>query len=155
MEEFSGLLLGVCFAAVLGGMVLLLSPGGSTERTMRLLVTLFVLASLSVPLGNVLHSNLSVQTVVPQNAADTATHAVLENARKAMEFQTKKVLQKYDCPDAEIEIEMCISDSVVHTKKFLVTGVRPEKVQEVTDEIFTLTGERAVVKAYSGKASGG
>ena len=138
MQAVQGLLLGVCFAGVLGGIVYLLSPGGSTDRVLRLVITLFVLTAAATPLRTVVRLTMSEPTQIPK---DAAVDAVLQNAETAIRQTARHVMERYGCTDAEIDVEVGTNDGEVHAKTFVIRGVPSDKTREIVDEIFRLTGE--------------
>lgn len=138
MQTIGGLLAGICFAAALGGMIRLLSPGGSSERLLRLLVTLFILTAAAVPLSRAARE-ISVKTGQPQT--DAAVQAVLQNAQTALERCAREVLTRYGCPDAAVRVEAQVRDGEVHARQFDIYGVGTQHAQEIAHEIYTLTGE--------------
>ena len=146
MQTLSGLLAGVCFAAALGGLIHLLSPGGSTERLLHLMIALFVIAAAAVPFKgaarNILAKNEPMST-------DAAVQAVLDNAERALEQAARRVLEKYGCADAEITVAVYAENGEVHAADFSVYGAAETKVQEIAHEIFELTGEMPNVYAAS------
>ena len=153
MQTVSSILLGVGFACTLGGIVHILSPGGSTERLLRLLITLFILVSILSPLRENFRDFFTEKT--PEIETDFAAEIVLENAKKAVENSAKNVLQKYGFSNAEIEVKMQTKNGEAHTEIFRIIGVDGEKKQEIADEIFALTGERPVFENAAGVVDGG
>lgn len=144
MEYVSSLLLGLCFAAVLGAIVRLLSPGGSTARLMRLCTALFVLVSVARPVGKLLHD---LPAPAAAQSVQTAAEAVLETARNAIEQTARQTLDAHGCAQAQIQVKMQVKDGQAHAEVFRVTGVPPAQKQEIEDELFALTGERPVVES--------
>lgn len=145
MESVSGLLLGLCFAAVLGGMVHLLSPGGRTERAMALAVSLFVLVSILTPLRELTRERFGQSSFEVAQSRETIEQAVLDSAAEAVRRSAQAVLDKYG-ESARIEIEMVVREGEVHAGRFVITGVTTEKAQEIADEIDALTGETPIME---------
>ena len=152
MQTIQGLLLGICFAGVLGGMIHLLSPGGSTDRILRLVVTLFILTAAIVPVRSLIRQSVSP---VAEMRTDAAVDAVLQNAQTAIEQTARRVLDRYGYTDAQISITVCAENGEVHASRFVITGVPSEKAQEIAHEIFSLTGEMPCVQTRAAKNSGG
>lgn len=144
MEHISGLLFGLCFAAALGAVIRLLSPGGSTARLLRLCTALFVLASVVRPAGEILQK-LSQPSAA--QSMQTAADAVLETARQAIEQTAYRTLNAHGQTDALVQVQMQIRDGEAHTAVFRITGVREQEAQEIEDELYALTGERPVVES--------
>ena len=151
MQTIQGLLLGVCFAGVLGGVVHLLSPGGSTDRMIRLAVTLFVFAAAVVPMRAVFRMTKAEPVQLRQ---DAAVNAVLQNAETAMEQTAQAVLEKYGCQDAQITVTADAENGEVHASQFVIIGVPPEKAQEIAHEIYSLTGEMPRMETGARKTAG-
>lgn len=152
MQTISGLLAGLCFAAVLGGVVQLLAPGGSTERTLRLIAALFILAAAAVPLRSVLRSR-AAEPVLAQT--DAAVQAVLENAERAVEETSRTVLARYGFSDPEIRVAMQARDGEVHARQFEIYIADAKNAQEIAHEIYTLTGEMPRMVFASAASDGG
>ena len=144
MEYLSGLLFGLCFAAVLGAIVRLLSPGGSTSRLLRLCTALFVLVSVARPVGDLLRD---LPRPTASHSAQTAADAVLETARQAIEQTARQTLDAHGCTQANVQVKMQVKDGQAHAAVFRITGVRADQTQEIGDELFALTGERPVVES--------
>ena len=151
MQAIQGILLGVCFAGALGGIVHLLSPGGSTDRLLRFAVALFVLAAAAVPLRAV-RTAFSASSVQVQK--DTAVDAVLHNVEEAIEQTARTVLDARGCTDASISVSAEVKDGEVHTASFIIAGVPQEQSQEIADEIYRLTGEMPQMEAGAQDAFG-
>ena len=151
MQTIQGLLLGVCFAGVLGGIVHLLSPGGSTDRMLRLIVTLFILASIAVPLRSVVRKTVS-DTV--QMQTDAAVDAVLQNAETAIRQTAQRVLETHSCTGTQIIVKTDGKEGEVHATEFVIRGVPAEKAQEIAHEIFSLTGEMPRMETRAQKSGG-
>ena len=143
MKEIGGLLFGLCFAALLGGIVRLLAPRGSTSRLLRLCTALFVLSALIRPASAVLRS-LPVPSL--RENAQAAADAVRENARLAIEQTARKTLDAHGFPDAQIYVRTHTENGEVHAEVFRITGVPAAEGQEIANEIFALTGERPVME---------
>ena len=152
MQTIQGLLLGICFAGVLGGIIHLLSPGGSTDRILRLVVTLFILTAAIVPVRSLIRQSVSP---VAEMRTDAAVDAVLQNAQTAIEQTARRVLDRYGYTDAQISVTVCAENGEAHASRFVITGVPPEKAQEIAHEIFSLTGEMPCVQTRAAKDSGG
>lgn len=152
MQQIGGWLSGVCFAAALGGIVCLLSPSGRSDRMLRLLTSLFILAAAAVPLGAAVRS-ISVRPVREQT--DIAVSAVLQNAETALKQTARSVLERHGFPDASIRVSAIVQNGEVHAQPFEITGVAGEKAQEIADEIYALTGEMPHVAADAAPADGG
>lgn len=143
MEALSGLLFGLCFAAVLGGVVRLLSPGSGTARLLRLCTALFVLTTVLRPAGKLLQS---LPTPDVRENAQSAAQAVQENARTAIEQTARRVLDAHALPQAGIYVQTQIADGEIRAAEFRITGVPAEQAQEIANEIYALTGETPVVE---------
>lgn len=152
MQTIGGLLFGICFASVLGGIVWLLSPDGSTKRLVRLCTALFVLTTALHPVREIVRA--LPETSFRQNA-EAAAEAVRENARQAIVRCARETLDAHGCTQARIEVQTVVRDGEVHAALFVISGVRAETAQEIADEIFTLTGERPVVEAAHRETAGG
>lgn len=151
MQTIQGLLLGVCFAGVLGGIVHMLSPGGSTDRILRLVVTLFIVVTIAVSLRSVVWKTASDPV---QMQTDAAVDAVLQNAETAIRQTAQSVLKTYGCTDAQITVKTDGKDGEVHAAEFVIRGVPAEKAQEIAHEIFSLTGEMPRMETRSRKDCG-
>ena len=151
MQTVQGLLLGICFAGVLGGIVHLLSPGGSTDRMLRFAATLFMMAAAVIPIRSLARINVAEPAQMQQ---DAAVDAVLRNAKAAIEQTAQKVLDKYGYSDAVIAVTVRVTDGQVHAQEFVITGIPAEKAQEITHEIFSLTGEMPRVETRAAKDPG-
>lgn len=146
MESVSGLLLGLCFAAVLGGTVHLLSPKGNTDRAMWLMVSLFVLVSILSPLRELTRENFFQASFGDSGTQETVQQAVLDSAAEAIRRSAQAVLDKYG-ERAEIEVQTVIREGEVHAGRFVISGVSREKAQEIGDEIYALTGENPIMES--------
>lgn len=145
MESVSGLLLGLCFAAVLGGTVHLLSPNGSTDRAMGLFVSLFVIVSMLSPVQELLGNNFRQSAFGTQHTQETVQQAVLDSAAEAIRRSAQTVLDKYGI-EARVEVQTVVRDGEVHAGRFVIYGAAGEKAQEITDEIYALTGELPILE---------
>lgn len=151
MQTIQGILLGLCFAGVLGGIVRLLSPGGSTERMLRVICVVFILAAVTAPM----RSLVSITTAEPvQIQKDAAVDAVLRNAEEAMRQTAQNILEKYGYPNAAVTVTAQATDGQVHAGEFVITGVPAEKAQEIAHEIFSLTGEMPRMQTRAAGARG-
>ena len=143
MQAISGLLFGICFAAVLGGIIRLLAPNGSSARLLRLFTALFVLATILQPVREIIRSFPSFSA---QAHVQTASDAMLDTARKAIEQTAKNILLAHGFPDARITLRVGVPDGEIHAEIFRITGVPADQSQEISHEIFTQTGEKPVME---------
>lgn len=145
MESISGLLLGLCFAAVLGGTVHLLAPNGSTDRAMQVFVSLFVAVSVLSPVQALLKKSFWQPAFGMEQSQETVRQAVLDSAEEAIRRSAQSVLDRYGL-QARIEIDTVVRDGEVHAGRFVIYGAAGEKAQEITDEIYALTGELPILE---------
>ncbi len=127
-------IMGIAVAAIIGGVVLVLTPEGATEKSVKTIVSFFLIASMVLPLSKVEKLNLSLQTmqneaVENSKIADAAVDAFVQNLKD----EISSTLENNGIKINEINISANISNNEISVEQIQI--ILNEKDKRVAEEI--------------------
>ncbi len=146
MDTVRQWVLTVAVSAAAGAVVLMLSPEGSVNKSVKTAVSLFLTATMVMPF--VRGFSFDVQDIVPDTGAGQPdlTASVEEQMRTALETELEKILSENGIKALEINIDMNISDNEITVKKIEIKAENGGNISEVRNRISRETGAEVVIE---------
>ena len=141
---------GIAFAAILGAVVVTLTPEGGMEKSVRTVVSLFLLCMLALPL---FRGNLTLDVPELPPAADTQTGAAAlldtaaHQAEAAVREQAAALLKKEGISYTDIRIDMEVNeaDAAVNVRRVEILAPGGD-ADAIRSQIETRLGIPAIVR---------
>lgn len=147
METLHLWVTGICFAAVICAVVTVLTPSGALEKSIKSLVSVFLVCALIMPFfkEKVLYNNdSSIFLDKSSETADNLSEEVKNQTEAYLKSAVEEALKRNGIKYSEVVIEIDICESSVSVKSVTVSGVE-DNPQTVKDTLFKETGVNAEV----------
>lgn len=117
MEGIKQLILGLAISSVLGALVIIFAPNGNLSRTIRIAVSLFLIAMIIIPASNIAKSG-SFSTEMPDYSQDDIDTSEIqstleEQIKKKTEKSVEEVVSECGASNAEIIVSTSETDSKI------------------------------------------
>ena len=131
MENIHAWAVGMCAAAIIGSVSALLTPSGSMEKSMKTVISIFLICAVVLPLfKNKVAVNNDISTYFAESEEDafSITNEVGDQTESYLKTLIYEILQKngITCEDIVIQIET--NEESVNVKS--ITVYRPNKDAE-------------------------
>ena len=140
MDAFKQWALSLIVASAAGTFVMVISPGGSMDKTVRAVVGVFVVAAICSPLAGFASSDLSAEAMMnyeydERDNSNKLQEYVFDVCRYEAEKQIVSVADKMGvrvkeiCIDADIDTNECI---IIHSVTVIIDEESVEKSSELS-----------------------
>ena len=148
MDEIKSWAFSVCAAAVVGGIVIMLSPRGGTGKTVRTAVSLFLLCVMLRPFMSGYVHRLSLDSVTESRtvAGDNAAEYTVESMKNVLREKIDKILSDNGVKNGRSDIEISIdgdNNMRIERVAIYVPSQYGDKLKRVKEEVFSQLGIRA------------
>ncbi len=150
MEILRQWIISVSFAAIAGALIYLLAPKGSTERAVRTVVAVFLIASVAAPLTGLKENKVNLSgagTPVLQQNASALEDLLLQQANETTQDTLQGILKAYleqrGLSAGQILLKTDILDNgriEIREVKIKLDGTARVTAGELEEAILTQTG---------------
>lgn len=120
MDGIKQWVLSISISAVVGAIILMLSPGGATDRSVKTAVSLFLMASLMSPfIKNVDLSLPEIESLEPSDEAEQSdfNQAVADQFKAAVETKINEILTQCGINEGHINIDITVDGEEMKIEK--------------------------------------
>lgn len=141
MSELSELLLGICTASAVGGIIHLISPSGNMGKSVKTAVTLFMLVSICISFKTAWRNTDISVYAESEEIYKEAGELIEENVRETVRQTVEEILKSRGFDFSKIEAETYITaDNELLVKTVRIYGIKDGRIRETEDEISEKTG---------------
>lgn len=122
MDTVKQWVLTVVIAAAAGAIVLMLSPDGSVNKSVKTAVSLFLIVAMIMPFAKGI--DFDFRDIISESEAESPelNDAVLEQMRAALQAEIEKILDENGIKVEEINIDMNIKDNEIAVNSIYITA---------------------------------
>lgn len=149
MDEIKSWAFSVCAAAVVGGIVVMLSPRGGTGKTVKTAVSLFLLCVMLRPFMSGYMNRLSLDSAAESRIGTgdcSAAEYTVGSMKDALREKTDKILSDNGVKNSRTDIEISIDgDNNMSIDRVAIYAPEQyaEELERAKEEIYSQLGIRA------------
>ncbi len=155
MDEIRQWALCLIIGSLAGTVVIAVSPRGSTDKTVKAVVGIFVVAAICTPLANILKSDLSVYALADyeyesEKNSDSINEYMISVCQDTVNTHTYRIAEDMEITVREICIDMNIDSNncmIIHDVTVTVAEENKDKSQEFSRELSNALGVSVTVNA--------
>lgn len=146
MDTVRQWVLTVAISAAAGAVVLMLSPGGSVNKSVRTAVSLFLMTAMVLPF--VRNFSFDIPNIIPDASTEQPdiSASVEEQMKAALKTEIGKILDKNGIKYREINIDMNISDNTVTVRKIEIKSENGGDFSALENRISSETGAEVKIE---------